>query len=59
MEILWNFTVDAEMAKVETKQKNLVKFFLSSNVQKVTIHLSNLDTPIAEIEFTGRSLLTR
>nr|XP_022286655.1 vacuolar protein sorting-associated protein 13A-like isoform X3 [Crassostrea virginica] len=44
--------VDAEMAKVETKQKNLVKFFLSSNVQKVTVHLSNLDTPIAEIEFT-------
>ena len=59
MKFFWNFTVDAEMAKVETKLKNLVKFFLSSNVQKVTIHLSNLDTPIAEIEFTGKFLLTR
>lgn len=45
--------VDAEMSNVVPKQKNLVKFHLTSKVQKVTIHLSNLDNPLAEVNFTG------
>nr|XP_034335213.1 vacuolar protein sorting-associated protein 13A isoform X3 [Crassostrea gigas] len=44
--------VDAEMSNVVPKQKNLVKFHLTSKVQKVTIHLSNLDNPLAEVDFT-------
>ncbi|XP_061177627.1 intermembrane lipid transfer protein VPS13A-like [Saccostrea echinata] len=47
--------VDAEMTKIHVppKQKNLVKFLLTSQVQKVTIHLSNLESQVAEIEFIG------
>ncbi|XP_056015608.1 intermembrane lipid transfer protein VPS13A-like isoform X3 [Ostrea edulis] len=45
--------VDAEMGRAAVQKQTLIKFHLTSHVQKVTIHLSNLDHPVAEMELIG------